>query len=206
MQGKLGTVSSSQRNPLRFRATAILYLCLDGNGPGAAQILSGQMPPPDILRGLLPETKAILHTLTTLPHTETLNTAITTPKFQKLYNLLPEKISSSPSGRHIGHYKAIVKSDDLSEIWSTMMSILLKAGFSPRRWREVVDVMLEKSPGNSKIHRLHIVALQESDFKQSNCLAIGWPVMHHLEDKKLIPKMQHGLRSAKLCISVVLNN
>jgi hypothetical protein len=86
-----------------------------------------------------------------------------------------------------------------------MMSIPHVAGFTPSRWKEVVDVMLEKVPGNSKIHRLRIVALQESDFNQSNRLAFGRPIMHYLEDKKSLPKMQHGSRPAKLCISAVLN-
>ncbi len=69
-----------------------------------------------------------------------------------------------------------------------------------------MDVMLEKSPGDFRIHRLCIVALQDSDFNQSNCLAIGRPVMHWLEDKQKIPSMQHGSRPAKLCISIVLSN
>jgi hypothetical protein len=56
-----------------------------------------------------------------------------------------------------------------------MMNIPLTAGFSPNRWRQIIDVMLEKKPGDHRIHRLRIVALQESDFNQSNRLAIGRP-------------------------------
>jgi hypothetical protein len=86
-----------------------------------------------------------------------------------------------------------------------MMHIPHLAGFSPERWQKVVDVMMEKTPGNSKLHRLRIIALQESDFIQSNRLGTGRPVMHHLEDNKLLPEMQHGSRPAKLCITAVLN-
>jgi hypothetical protein len=154
---------------------------------------------------LLPETQALLQTLATIPQACSLDTSITPEKFRKLYSILPEKMSSSPSGRHLGHYKAIAKSEELSEIWANMMAIPHLAGFSPSRWRKVVDVMLQKSPGNSKIHRLRIVALQESDFNQSNRLALGRPVMHHLEDSLLIPKMQFGSRPACLCISAVLS-
>lgn len=85
------------------------------------------------------------------------------------------------------------------------MHIPNMAGFSPQRWRNVVDVMLEKTPGNSKLHRLRIIALQESDFNQNNRLAIGRPVMHHLEDTKMLPQIQHGSCLAKLCITAVLN-
>jgi hypothetical protein len=65
--------------------------------------------------------------------------------------------------------------------------------------------MLEKSPGNFKLHRLRIIALQESDLNQSNRLALCRLVMHLLEDSKLLPPMQHGSRPARLCISAVLN-
>jgi hypothetical protein len=181
------------------------YFGLNGDGPGVQQILASVPPPPHIMDNLLPETQALLRTLANIPIASSIDTSITTAKFRQLNNILPEKISSSPSGRHIGHYKAIAKSEKLTNIWATMMALPHLAGFSPKRWREVVDVMLQKTPGNSKIHRLRIVALQESDFNQSNCLAIGRPVMHHLEDSQLIPKIQFGSRPARLCISAVLN-
>jgi len=181
---------------------------LDGAGPGSDSIMNGILPPEEVTRQLLPETVAILTNLANLPASSTipsLATSITPEKFQALYKTITEQTSSSPSGRHVGHYKAIAKSDDLSKLWAAMMHIPHLSGFSPSRWRNVVDVMLEKSPGNSKLHRLRIIALQESDFNQSNRLAIGRPVMHYLEDNKLLPSMQHGSRPAKLCISAVLN-
>jgi hypothetical protein len=104
---------------------------------------------------LMPETTAIIQTIATFPSpNQPLDTAIDTRKFQSLYKILHEKKSSSVSGRHIGHYKAAVLSDDLSTIFTSMMHIPHLVGFSPRRWQQVVDVMLEKSAGNSKIHRL----------------------------------------------------
>lgn len=86
-----------------------------------------------------------------------------------------------------------------------MMSIPLLAGFSPTRWRVIVDVMLEKSIGDPKIQRLRIITLQESDFNQCNRLAISRPLMHKLEDLGLISNMQYGSRPNKLCKSATLN-
>jgi hypothetical protein len=85
------------------------------------------------------------------------------------------------------------------------MSIPHQAGFSPDRWKQVVNVMLKKSPGNSKIHRLRIITFQDSDFNQGNQLNLGRPLVHDLEDTQLLPAMQHGARSSKLCVSAVLN-
>jgi hypothetical protein len=86
-----------------------------------------------------------------------------------------------------------------------MMSIPLTAGISPSRWRQIIDVMLEKKPGDHRIHRLRIVALQESDFNQSNRQTIGRPLQSLMETINLAPDMQHGSRALKLCHSAVLN-
>ncbi len=73
-----------------------------------------------------------------------------------------------------------------------MIAIPHLSGYSPIRWRHIVDVMLEKSPGDALIHRLHIIALQESNFNQSNKLSIGCPMLHALKDGKEFPVMQYG--------------
>jgi hypothetical protein len=79
------------------------------------------------------------------------------------------------------------------------------AGFSHPRWQKIKDIMLEKTPGDPKIHRMRIIALLESDFKQANWLLIARPLTWLLEDSDMIPDMQHGSRSGKLCQSTVLN-
>jgi hypothetical protein len=42
----------------------------------------------------------------------------------------------------------------LSTLHSKMINIALKHGRSYKRWQKVVTIMLEKEPGNPKIHRL----------------------------------------------------
>jgi hypothetical protein len=154
--------------------------------------MEGQLPPDTVLTPLLPETKAIIHTLALLPQRIHPEAGVTEHSFHSLYKSLNKKTSSSPSGRHLGHYKAILQDENLVATLTKMMTIPHLTGYSPRRWQQVVDVMLQKTPGNSKIHRLRIVALQESDFNQSNRLAVGRPVLHHLEDTASVPTMQYG--------------
>jgi hypothetical protein len=65
--------------------------------------------------------------------------------------------------------------------------------------------MLEKEPGNSKQHRLRIVALLESDFNQSQWILLAQRLTHHMEDAALMSEMQYGSRPSKMCISPVIN-
>jgi hypothetical protein len=174
---------------------------------GSEDIIRGLKLPPNIAATLLPETVAFFNTLSSLA-TESYTAVpahITSKQFISCYKAMDERTSSSPSGRHLGHYKAAILSEKLSHIHSIMMSIPLTAGFSPAWWRQIIDVMLEKKPGDHRLHRLRIVALQESDFNQSNSLTIGRPIQTLLEAAHLTPDMQHGSRASKLCHSAVLN-
>jgi hypothetical protein len=204
-----------------------LHTCFGykGDAPGADSLISGQLPPPEIMDQLLPETKAILQYLSALASTppddqkpledptssqhsatgKQQSLLITSDQFRKLYTIMDERTLSSLSGRHLGHYRAAIHSKLLSNLHSSMMSIPYMAGFSPKRWQQIIDVMLEKKAGDWRIHRLRIVALQESDFNQSNRLLIGRPILHKLEDQQDIPDIQHGSRPSRMCHSAVLN-
>jgi len=182
------------------------YFGYKGDQLGAEALIKGQLPPPAIMSRLLPETQALLQYLATATRCDSdYPSTISPEQFCSLYKALAEGTSSSPSGRHLGHYKTAIRSDWLSNLHSTMMSIPYLTGFSPTRWRQVVDVMLEKKQGDRRVHRLRIVALQESDFNQSNRLLIGRPLLHHLEDTQELPSIQYGSRPSKMCHTPVLN-
>ena len=184
------------------------YFGYKGDTVGAEQLIGGTLPTPNILQQLLPETQSIIQYLATFPRQDQgdpISPIIKAEQFRRLYNSMDERTSSSPSGRHLGHYKVAAQVELLTNLHSMMMSIPYMVGFSPRRWRQVIDVMLEKKPGERKIHRLRIVALQESDFNQSNRLLFGRPLQHALEDAQQLPDIQHGSRASKRCHSAVLN-
>jgi hypothetical protein len=182
------------------------YFGYCGNTKEATSLLNGHLPQTSITSNLLPETKQILATLSKpSPDTKLFSATITKEEFSYLYKILPEATSSSPSGRHLGHYKVASSDEYLADLHSTMMSIPYEAGFSPTRWQTVVDIMLEKTQGDPKVHRLRIIALQESTFYQSNRLLLARPLPHHLEDNNLIPNMQYGSRPGKHCQSAILN-
>jgi hypothetical protein len=79
-----------------------------------------------------------------------------------------ESTSTSPSGCHWGHCKAIVTDPDLKkkdpekkhlrarktnfvEALVKMINLPLRHGFAPKRWCTSITVMIEKDPGNPRI-------------------------------------------------------
>jgi len=184
---------------------SFLGYCADTQG--STNLAQGIVPPAHILDHLLLETKQVCQTLANFhPSRSTWRQkGISTNAFTPLYKTLDERTSSSPSGWHTGHYKAAITSDTLSSIHSQLMSIPAFTGHSPSRWHQTVDIMLEKKAGDCRIHRLQIIALQESDFNQVNCLVLGRPIQHKLEDSGIIHDIQHGSRESKQCHSAILN-
>ena len=82
----------------------------------------------------------------TIPATEQIDLEITYKDFQELFKTTKEDTASSPSGLHIGHYKACAKSDYLSKIMAAFMCIPFKYGITIERWEQSLHCMLQKDP------------------------------------------------------------
>jgi hypothetical protein len=67
--------------------------------------------------------------------------------FSNGFKLLSEDLSSSPSGRHIGHYKAALGDEELCTMYATILSLPFKHGYTLHQWTSAVQVMLEKTMG-----------------------------------------------------------
>lgn len=89
-----------------------------------------------------------------------------------------ESTSTSPSGRHLGHYKSLLSIDSHAskyteeapdpgdELLTVMYHITTSAfnsGHSLDRWKQVRTCMIEKIPGFPRINKLRVIHLYEAD-------------------------------------------
>ena len=103
------------------------------------------------------------------PKLDAISPYITEDKFISKFKPWKERTSTSPSGLHLGHYKALVARNDadpnteegmtlnnqrkeLIRAHTAMLNYSLRHSYSFERWKNVVNVMIEKEPGNAKIH------------------------------------------------------
>jgi hypothetical protein len=162
-----------------------------GDSPITETLLAGEMHP--LPQDILPESRHVLQTLATPYPMTTRTTQIEEEEFMASCRVAKESTSSSPSGRHIGHYKASLADPNLVALHTTMMSLPFQVGLIPSRWKCIIDIMLKKSPGDSRC-----------DFNHAMRILIGRRLTHALEDHKMLPTMQFGSHPGRRCISAVL--
>jgi hypothetical protein len=78
-----------------------------------------------------------------------------------------------------------------------MINFALKQGKSFARWQKVVNIMLEKEPGNPKIHRLQVIHLYEADYNLILALKAR-KLVHNAEDNGLLNKSLYGARPGRM--------
>ncbi|KAG7358422.1 reverse transcriptase RNA-dependent DNA polymerase [Nitzschia inconspicua] len=128
----------------------------------------------------------------------------------KIWN---ENTSTSPSGMHLGHHKAIIKPfpvpenydyedpdkpplcedlrNDLVQGQVQLVNYAIKHSYCYNRWSKVATFMIQKEPGNTKVHRLRVIHLYEADFNL--LLGVKWrQLTHHCINTNLLNPWQFG--------------
>jgi hypothetical protein len=142
--------------------------------------------------------------------TKMISPVVTTEDFISCFGCVAEKTSSSPSDRHVGHYLACIDLKDelsvlLAAVHAAMMSIRLAEGFCPERWRQAIDIMLEKIPGVPRINKLRIIQLLEANLNQVLRSAFSQNISKLAQETPgIISEHQYG-RSHQTCLTPVLN-
>jgi hypothetical protein len=85
------------------------------------------------------------------------------------------------------------------------MSIPLAEGFCPERWRQAIDIMLEKIPGVPRINKLRIIQLLEAYLNKFLRSAFARYISKLAQETPGIISEHHYGRSHQTCLTPVLN-
>jgi hypothetical protein len=151
---------------------------------------------------------------------------ISEQEYSEKLRVWKESTSTSPSGLHPGHYKALIARHEYSEVesendsdrankakWNHMQGCLLKLhvqqlnyaleqGYAYQRWRTVVNTILFKDPDNVRLHRTRVIHIYEADYNLM--LGIKWRVaLYQAEAFKELNDGQFGSRPRRNAVDPV---
>jgi hypothetical protein len=145
------------------------------------------------------------------PELDAIDPLITEDNFVSKFKSWNERTSTPPSGLHLGHYKVLVARNDadpttvegqeienqrhkLIRAHTEMLNYSIRHSYSFDRLKNVVNVMIKKEQGNSKIHRLRVIHIYEADY--NFFLQAKWrALIQHAEANKTLHPGQYGGRA-----------
>lgn len=160
--------------------------------------------------------------------TMTLHLTITEKEYTgKLKVWRESTTTTSPSGLHLGHYKALVSrhrystqpededeehqqnqdkwnrmQQELLAVHLTLLNYGLSRGYSFQQWRKVANTILFKDPGVIKIHRTRVIHLYEADYNLA--MGLKWRMAtFQAEVQRLFHNGQFGSRPNRNAIDPV---
>ena len=141
-----------------------------------------------------------------------------------------ESTTTSPSGLHLGHLKALIarhsfssdedddelteefkaqrdelnfKQQALLDLQLTMLNYALERGYAYDRWKTIANTILFKDPDNNRIHRTRVIHIYESDYNL--ILGIKWrEAMYRAEEANGLNDGQYGSRARRCAPDPVL--
>ena len=113
-----------------------------------------------------------------IPANANISAEISFDDFVSAISVWSENTSTSPSGRHLGHYKALVsvykdthaklelkiKATEILQLFVDLLNLASTKGFALDRWKTVINVMIYKKPGVYLIDKLRVIHLFEADY------------------------------------------
>jgi hypothetical protein len=173
--------------------------------PAAAQFLEGKIPKDWYGNDQL--LQEFLFSFMIPPHIrerQQIKSTVTSTDIIKGISKWKETTSTSPSGRHLGHYKAIIQDPTLLQSLTQFMHVTIKSGIAVSRWSKATNVMIEKDTGNPCIHRLRIIHLFEADFNLYMKMQWGKRLVRRASKHLLLNTGQYGSVPNRSAIEPIL--
>jgi hypothetical protein len=186
----------------------------EGTNIASKELIEQQIFPDDII--IQDEyTQAIINKLKDGGNLTINQYEITFEEFKQAFINWNEKTTTSPSGRHLGHYKLLTilpvfdknnnnLSEQLLQLYYNITKIMTKLGKSLNRWKNISTMMIEKDKGSPKITRLREILLYEADYNL--ILKVVWArkTVWAAHNKQVLHPGQAGSRPGKRAIDVVI--
>lgn len=189
----------SQDTPFMSHPTLVADFGRLGVGPFTEAVLNGgYTPPEDVSQG----TRLFLEHVMRPAILPRLPSRISTLDYKAAFRHINEKTSSSYSGLHYGHYKALFQHDALAEVEAAWMNAPFRLGFSSERSKKGLDIMLEKKEGVRQVDKLRAILLFEADYN-THAKVLSRQVMAAAE-QWLAPE-QYGSRNRHSAIGQAMN-
>ena len=117
-----------------------------------------------------------------------------------------EKTTTSPDGRHFGHYKTLMQyAPAIFEQIFTIMNIAIRNNIVLDRWKRTVTILIEKHEGKPYIHRTRPLHIVEPEVNAIAKLVWAKTLMKEAEMENKINEDQYGGRRGRQAQSAVLN-
>ena len=117
-----------------------------------------------------------------------------------------EQTSASPSGRHYGHYKVLLKNCQhiLFDVYR-IMKLAFSNGIFLERYRRTVTTLIAKELNRPRIHRLRPIHIVEIELQAITKSQWAKNLINRAEKLNLITDSQYGGRCQRQAQSMVLN-
>lgn len=165
--------------------------------------------------------KIILHHLGSDASTYTpIPNLLSFENFTKTIRKWSEATSTSPSGKHLGHYKSLISLDSHSSTYTekapdagiSILQVLHQAaasafqsGVSLSRWQKINTCMIEKIPGTPRINKLRVIHLYEADYNAFNKMIWQRGIVWEAHKQNTLNPAQSGSRPNHSSMDVVLS-
>jgi hypothetical protein len=200
------------------RANVLELFDYEGTSSHVTNLIQGTFDPTHF-PSTTKSASCLLQTLGNAKNLKPFDNVITFSEFKQAFSKWNEGTSTSPSGRHLGHYKCLLRQDHCDKLYTqyyhdpkdkilqvyyNIVRVSTHCGISLSRWQQSTTAMIEKIPGCPKIHKLRVIHLYEADY--NIILKIIWArkLVWHVHDNNRLNEGQAGSRPGFNAIDVVI--
>ena len=138
---------------------------------------------------------------------------MTEQDFRSMIRHWRESTTTSPSGRHLGHYRALLsdidedawpkqlpRPIDIFKLHHNMLHLAINHTHVYTRWTKILNTLFNKKPGNYKIHRFRTIHIDEVDKQAIYKHHVARKLLRHAELHQGIHEDQWGGRPGCMAI------